>query len=101
MSLRMAKPAPVPVTECPVCKYKVDCASAINEPGIFRHPDEGDVTVCIECMAWLVFRDDLSLRLMTKKEIDHLREEERTPLVELTQSIRKVHELQAHRTKVR
>lgn len=101
MTLRMAKPAPVAMTECPGCGQKVNCAAAINEPGIFRRPEGGDTSVCPQCMAWLVFRDDLSLRLMTNKEYEHLVEEERTPLLELTKAVRKVHELSAHRPKVR
>lgn len=93
--------ARIPRSACPHCGHEVDAASAINNPGIFRNPEPGDTTVCIECCGWLIFRDDLSLRTMSAEEQVGLEESERQALVKLTRAVRQVHELQAQRPKLR
>ena len=93
--------AETPLSHCPVCDTPFDRAAAINEPGIYETPNAGDTTVCIECLTWLVFRDDLSVRRMTEREINDLEKSERETLIELSRAINKVHELQASRPKVR
>ena len=93
----MAPSAETPLSECPVCSTKFNAAAAINEPGIYQTPHAGDTTVCRECLTWLVFRDDLSVRRMTELEMRGLEKEEREQLVELSRAINKVNELQQDR----
>jgi hypothetical protein len=97
----MAKSAVVPKSACPACNYAFDRAAAINEPGIFQNPAGGDTTVCAKCLSWLIFRDDLSTRIMSSKEVSGLSTEERETLVELTRAIHRVNELSASRPKMR
>jgi hypothetical protein len=57
----------LPASECPACGYVVDAATCITEPG--ARPSAGDISVCLDCAALLVFGgDDLQVRLMTKAE---------------------------------
>jgi hypothetical protein len=77
MKLKVADtPARTPPRQCPQCNYLVDAASAVNQIGAYQTPTAGDLTVCINCGVPLVFRDDLSLRLLTDAEIDLLSSEE-------------------------
>lgn len=101
MKLKLAKAAEIPLRTCPECGNKSDRASAINEPGIFQSPVGGDTTVCGQCLVWLVFRDDLSMRVMTSEEIKMLSETERAMLIDLTRALVRVNELSAKRPKVR
>lgn len=58
----------MPQTKCPACRKEFTAASALHgEP-----PSAGDITVCIECLHWMVFRDDMTVRSMTQNEIDAL-----------------------------
>jgi hypothetical protein len=101
MKLKLAASAEVPKSVCPACSAPYDRAAALNEPGIFRVPEGGDTTVCRRCLSWLVFRDDLSARVMSSKEVSSLTTEERETLVELTRAIHRVNELSASRPKMR
>ncbi len=47
-------------SECPVCHYVFDCASAMRGNAT---PQLGDLSLCIECGELLVFTADLSVRL--------------------------------------
>ena len=99
-SLKIAEePARIPLHVCPACFKKIDAASAVNEPGVYATPNAGEYTVCFYCLAWLVFRDDLSMRVMLPREMKELEEEERDTLMQITQAIGAYHATQ--RTKVR
>lgn len=52
---------------CPKCGKLLDAATSAT--GGVTPPRSGDLTVCIQCAAALVFTDDLRLRLMTGEEM--------------------------------
>lgn len=54
---------------CPLCNYQLDGASGIDHNDT---PDPGDLGVCISCASPLVYTDNLTLRVMTRKELDEL-----------------------------
>lgn len=57
---------------CPHCNMKLDAATNI-ESG--RAPTPEDMTICIYCYSWLVFKDDMTLRPASQVDIDKLPEE--------------------------
>ena len=93
--------AEIPLTECPQCGHRINAASTLSDDGRFAHPHAGDTTVCMDCGAWLVFRDDLSMRLMTADEKVGLEELERQALVQLSRAIEKVHKIADDGSKLR
>ena len=96
-----AEAARIPLGMCPVCGHKINAASHLSDPEIYATPNAGDNTVCIYCCVWLVFRDDLTMRRMTSREIEDLEEEERETLIELSRAISRVNELKTERPKIR
>lgn len=84
----MKKPPIVPVPECtcPACKHRLTAATAIaSDRGV---PKEGDLTMCAYCTAFLVFKDDSTVRVMTLEEVGNLQDEERMLLVELRRRLK-------------
>lgn len=63
----------IPESNCPRCGYKMDMASSP-----WRDDDEvplaGDYSICMMCGAPLVFKDNLTHRLMTDAELSNLPE---------------------------
>lgn len=53
---------------CPACGYLLDTTSCIAAPGVA--PGPGDLTLCMACMALLVFNEDLRPRLPWPGEIE-------------------------------
>lgn len=58
----------VPMTKCPSCGQTHDAAS-----GRKAAPVEGDLSLCIQCEAVLIFEKDLTLRALTTSEWEELR----------------------------
>lgn len=50
---------------CPICEAVHDAALAINGE---RPPRPGDVTICADCHAALIYTDEMTLRLPTGDE---------------------------------
>lgn len=71
----------VPTCACPVCGYKLDRAT--DASGKAAIPAEGDVSVCIDCTAFLVFQQDLTVREMTLEEVGNLPDHIRHQLVKI------------------
>ncbi len=63
----------VPATECPSCKRRLDGAGPVS-PDAPAHvtPSPGDPSVCMGCGAFLIFTEDLHLRLMLFEEFEAL-----------------------------
>jgi hypothetical protein len=62
--MRMTAIAPEP---CPFCRHPLDRVTAgPDNPDAV--PQEGDITVCIQCGGLLVFKDDLKVRPPTAEE---------------------------------
>jgi hypothetical protein len=53
---------------CPQCNKLLDAATGIS-PHAYPTPDPGSFSVCAECGAFLVYTDDLQLRLATAGEL--------------------------------
>jgi hypothetical protein len=62
------KEARLPLSECPHCHYKMDCATCVDKPEELPKPD--DVTICLKCGEVLVFTENMGLRLPTLYEYE-------------------------------
>ena len=59
-------------SRCPWCGYEVDAATETFDDK-HHHPKAGDVTICIECGEWAVFKKPLlMLRKPTDKEFAYI-----------------------------
>jgi len=67
-----------PVNRCPRCNEKLDAASALTEDVAV---EPGDISMCMYCQAFLVFKDDLTLRLSTDEDMANLPIGERLALM--------------------
>lgn len=56
----------LPPTPCPICGYRLDAASSLEDASAV--PEPGDVTVCFECTTVLMFTAFGVLRLPTVEE---------------------------------
>lgn len=67
---------------CPTCSRVLNSSSVTidNSPA----PTSGDYTVCFYCFTWLVYSDDLKVRILTQKDVDNMSEENAKVLRELT-----------------
>lgn len=54
---------------CPACKTKLSAASG---PYGLQQPRPGDLSLCLKCLAWLRFNQDMTMRLLTLSEIELL-----------------------------
>ena len=54
---------------CPACGVEHTAATSLNEDVI---PEEGDVSLCIECGIILAFNKDLTLRLARFEDYNNL-----------------------------
>jgi len=54
-----------PVSPCPWCGHKLDCATALEKGA---KPRRGDITLCIQCGKLMVFKKDLTVRKPTSDE---------------------------------
>lgn len=60
-----------PAASCPRCRVTLRSATGINAAKPAR-PTPGDLTLCDQCVTWLVFGPRLTLRLASAAEIDRL-----------------------------
>lgn len=66
----MSKPPPDVAwkkDECPQCLYEMDCATCVTGPTGTK-PREGDLSLCVNCGATLVFDDRGYVRAITDDE---------------------------------
>jgi hypothetical protein len=70
----------LPETKCPNCGTHLDAATEVgSDDG--KRPSPGDLTVCIECSVPLVFKADLSMRLLDVGDFDALSLEDKRVLL--------------------
>ena len=73
--IRVIVTSDTPPSRCQLCFSEFNCATNID--GV-PHPQPGDLTVCINCGALMIYKPDYRLRLATDEEIatmtDHARE---------------------------
>lgn len=55
-------------SNCPSCNASIELAG--NDFG--RSPEKGDISICLDCQAILVFNEDLTIRAITQEEWDKL-----------------------------
>lgn len=70
----------VPACPCPGCGVPNDAASSAHGSYVGR-PSPGDASVCLNCAAILVFREDLTTRLMTGAELADMAPDDRSYLL--------------------
>jgi hypothetical protein len=56
---------------CPKCGYKFDSATSFEGEA----PKAGDISICFECVALLVFNPDLTLHAITDAELAEFKRE--------------------------
>lgn len=54
---------------CPACMKQLDGATDLLGS---RRPQPGDLSICAYCLVWLRFNDDLTLCLLTPRDIESL-----------------------------
>lgn len=59
----------MPVCRCPSCRHPLNGAMRADG-GPDQRPRSGDITLCINCAAVLVFVDDLTLRAPRPGEVE-------------------------------
>lgn len=74
-----------PACQCPKCDCTIDAAtSADNTQSV---PEEGDVSVCINCASMLIFKEDMTMRLMSKDEFMNLPQDITIMLVKMVSKV--------------
>jgi len=59
----------LPATSCPVCQSTLDAhGDELDDRSAARAPRAGDYSVCVYCLAILVFTDPHTLRVLTAAE---------------------------------
>ncbi len=81
MSDHITPPCPCPACGKPGLNRALDAAA--DSPG----PQSGDLTVCFYCAAMLTFKKDLTLRRISRKELERLRPVEQEKLLTLAGKI--------------
>lgn len=70
-----------PPTKCPKCHHPLNMATGVDRASERRGPQPGDATVCIQCTGFLIWGQDMQLRMMDDDEFLELEVELRTILV--------------------
>ncbi len=72
-------------SSCPECGYEMDGATHCSD--VEAMPDKGDISVCIECAAFLQFGDDLILEPMPESVWDDIHPESASQLLQIRKQI--------------
>lgn len=78
----------VPPSVCPSCGYLMDSATCLADER--KRPNAGDLSICIKCVSFLRFDQDLHLRAMTPDEFKALHPDERAELWRCASAVRRV-----------
>ncbi len=90
----MKKNPKLAASVCPVCKVKLDAAMETSCADETIQPRPDDYTVCAYCASFLVYENDMSLRVLTQDEIGDMPSDIRSML---TQARKCVEELRDSR----
>lgn len=66
--------------QCPHCGHTFDCASSERKEQV---PEPGDVSVCLYCTGFMIFNEEMKLRVLTAEEIAEMPAEKRSDLIQL------------------
>lgn len=75
----------VPPSRCPKCGYLRNCLGYIYADDIY--PKEGDFSICSNCAAISIVKEDLTLREMTEKDRENISQEQWAEIVDVQQSV--------------
>ena len=78
-----------PECHCLNCGHKFDAAGAINAEDA---PEPGNICLCIECGAVMMYAEDLTVRGMTREEMDAICNDAET-MNFLARQVQKIHML--------
>lgn len=81
----MKKVERIEPTECPECGYVLNASVNMNSEGA---PEPGDYTVCGRCRSFLVFTDEMGVRLLTEEEIADMDASIRAEMVQIREMVR-------------
>jgi len=59
-----------PASQCPFCEYRMDDATAAD--GGVARPEPGDISMCLSCLSFLRFRQDMTLEALPDGEFRQL-----------------------------
>lgn len=79
-----------PLQPCPACSTLLDRACGMDLPER-RGPRPGDATICTQCATFMIFNDDMSVRLMNQAEESELDANIWTAMNTLRQLLKKAH----------
>ena len=83
---RMApSPQRLPATECPRCQQRLNAAARPGEPG---GPRPGDLAVCAYCGLPMAYTPSLTVRRLSKSEMESLGAEEALELMDRMRMVR-------------
>ncbi len=91
----MATPIPpdvklIPQMACPHCAYTFTAVGTCDQ-SVATDPKPGDRTVCMKCVAVLIFSDTMTLRGMTVEEFEALSPAEHREIAEIAGRIHIMH----------
>jgi hypothetical protein len=78
-----------PVSRCLNCGHKFNAAGGINAEDA---PEPGNICLCIACGAVMLYAEDLTVRGMTREEMDDLSNDAET-MNFLARQVRSIHML--------
>jgi len=78
-----------PECRCLNCGHKLNAAGGINAEDA---PEPGNICLCIECGAVMMYADNLTVRGMTREEMDDISNHAET-MNFLARQVRKIHML--------
>ena len=67
--MRLGETIDTPEDHCPACGYKTDAAACVGEDA---SPSPGDLSICANCCAWLVFDAALQLQPVSGQLLHHV-----------------------------
>lgn len=71
---------------CPKCGRDNSCQAPVNDPSGIQEPRSGDLSICLYCLAPLIYNPDLSLRLITRKEFSQIGKADPDLLIQLVEA---------------
>lgn len=80
----------VKASTCPRCQYKMDAASCLEDET--ARPNEGDLTVCLNCGQVLVFDHEIEPTLPTPTDLAKLDRETKRQLFRTSMAVMAVRE---------
>lgn len=77
----------LPECRCLNCNHPLDAAGGVNTDDA---PEPGNICLCIECGAVMMYAEDLTVRGMTREEMDDLCNDAET-MQFLARQVQKIH----------